>query len=127
VNQDKFPLIWAFSVGAAYVVGLIASALVASWGFTVGFAGGGALVFLNALASMRRLKKTDFTNKFGALTSVMGSFYLRLILLGVCLFALITYTNLDPLGLVAGLSVVPAGLIVLLILIQAANRRPEEA
>ncbi len=41
--------------------------------------------------------------------------------------AFIKFVNVDPVGLVTGLSVVPMGLFVMLVLIYVANRRrPEE-
>jgi hypothetical protein len=57
---------------------------------------------------------------------LLGGFYVRLILLGICLYGFIRFLKVDPVGLVAGLSVVPAGLLVMLVLIHIANRRPEE-
>ena len=57
---------------------------------------------------------------------LLGGFYVRLILLGICLYGLIKFLKVDPVGLVTGLSVVPAGLLVMLALIYIANRRPEE-
>jgi hypothetical protein len=48
------------------------------------------------------------------------------VILGIGLFMLIKYAKVDSLGLVAGLSVVPAGLFIMLFLIYLANRTPEE-
>jgi hypothetical protein len=58
--------------------------------------------------------------------ALLGGFYLRLIFLGLCLFVLVRFTKVDPIGLVTGLSVVPAGLFVMLTLIYISNRRPKE-
>ena len=51
---------------------------------------------------------------------------MRLAILGICLFALIKFLKVNAVGLVAGLSVVPAGILIMLILIYVANRTPEE-
>ena len=88
---------------------------------------GGALVLANLYASARKLKNTSFDNRAGVLASVVGGFYLRLAVLAACLYFLITYIQVDPVGLVAGLSIIPAGMLVMLALIYLANRRPEEA
>ena len=96
--------------------------------FVLAFAVGGALVTANAYWSEPiSLREPDLSHKGRAITSLIGGFYLRLVLIGTCLFVCIKYLGLDPLGLVAGLSVVPPGLAVMLVLTRAANRRPEEA
>jgi len=61
-----------------------------------------------------------------AIISLLAGFYFRLIFIGLCLFVLIKFTKVDPVGLVTGLSVVPAGLFVMLVLIYISNRRPKE-
>jgi hypothetical protein len=109
-----------------YAVGVMSSLLMASSTFTAGFAAGGAVMLINALASMRRIMRADFQHQGAATASLLGGFYLRLTLVGVCLYALIAHAKLDPLGLVAGLSVVPAGLFLMPALIYIANRRPKE-
>jgi MFS family permease len=123
---DKIPGIWFTLSAVAYVLGLVACTLLASYDFLVGFGAGGALVLVNALAATHKIKKTEFTIKAGVMASVMGGFYFRLALLAACLFALIKYMKVDPVGLVTGLSVVPVGLFVMLLMIYVANRRPEE-
>jgi hypothetical protein len=72
------------------------------------------------------VKKAPFPDKGLVMASVLGGFYVRMILLGICLYGLVTIVRVDPVGLVAGLSVVPAGLFVMLMLIFIANRRPRE-
>jgi len=122
----KVPSIWFLLSAVVFVLGLAASALLGSHRFTLGFAAGGALVLLNAWASARKIRKAEFPHRGRVTAALLGGFYVRLILLGICLFGLIRYVNADPLGLVTGLSVVPAGLFLMLILIYIANRRPEE-
>jgi hypothetical protein len=126
MNVQAVPGIWAATSGAVYATGLLVCLILAPFGFAVAFAAGGALVLLNALASARSIKRAPFPHKGPVMASLLGWFYVRLAVLGICLFALIRYSRLDPLGLVAGLSVVPAGLFVMLALIYLANRRPEE-
>jgi len=126
MNFEKVPGVWFVLAGGVYLVGLLLCAILAPYGFTLGFMAGGALVLLNSFASARRIKKADFPHRGRVMASLLGGFYARLALLGACLFGLIRYLNVDPLGLVTGLSVVPAGLFAMLVLIYLANRRPEE-
>lgn len=127
MNAERIPAIWFVLSGVVYLVGLPLCFVVTSLDFTLGFATGGALVLLNAWMSARRVKSADFPNRGRVMASLLGGFYLRLILVGVCLYAFITFMHVDPVGLVTGLSVVPVGLFVMLVLIYVANRRrPEE-
>ncbi len=127
MNFEKIPRIWLFISGAVYLIGLVVCLAFAPSGFAVGFGFGGALVLLNAWFSARKVRQADFPNKSRVIASLVGGFYLRLVLLGACLYAFIKFAQVDPVGLITGLSVVPAGLFVMLILIYVANRRPEEA
>jgi hypothetical protein len=126
MSFEKIPGIWLILSSAMYVLGLAVCIAATSWGFAAGFAGGGALVLINAWASGRKLKKADFPNKGSVMASLIGGFYVRLVLLGICLFGLIKILKVDPIGLATGLTVVPAGLLVMLALIYIANRRPGE-
>lgn len=126
MNVEKLPRVWFVLSGGTYFLGLTGCLVCAPVGFTLGFAAGGALVLMNAWASARKVKKTDFSHRNRVMASLMGGFYLRLVLMGICLFGFIKYLKLDPVGLVTGLSVVPAGLFIMLVLIYIANRRPEE-
>lgn len=126
MNFEKVPGVWLVLSGVVYILGLPACILLASPSFALGFGAGGVLVLLNAWASSRGIKKADFPHKGSVMASILGSFYLRLFLMGICVFGFIRYLKVDPIGLLTGLSVVPAGLFILLILIFIANRRPEE-
>ena len=126
MNFEKIPGIWFIFSGVVFLVGLVVSLFAAGPGFTAGFVTGGLLVLVNAPVSAGRLRRAGFSHKGATMVSVLGGFYLRLILLGVCLYGLIKLIRVDPVGLVAGLSVVPAGLLVMLVLIYVANRRPRE-
>jgi len=123
---EKIPSIWFLLSLAVYIAGLVVALTLTPWSFTGGFAAGGALVLLNAWASAQRLKAAPLPNRGLVMASVMGGFYLRLILLGICLYGLVTIARVDPVGLIAGLSVVPAGLLAMLGVIFVANRRPRE-
>ncbi len=127
MNFDKIPRIWFVLSGVVYVVGLIFCLFFAPQGFTLGFGAGGGLVLANAWASARKVRQSGFLHRGRAMASMLGGFYLRLILLAICLYGAIKFLQVDPVGLVTGLSVVPAGLFVMLILTYVANRRPEEA
>ena len=123
---EKIPGIWFTLSALVYVIGLTISFLWASWSFGVGFLAGGALVLANAWASARKVKQADLAQKGSATVSLLGGFYLRLIVVGLCLYGLVKFAKVDPVGLVIGLSVVPAGLFVMLALTIVANRRPKE-
>ena len=126
MNFEKIPGIWFVLSGLVYLIGLLACIASAPRDFALGFAAGGALVLGNAWVSARRVKKAGFLDKNGVMAVLLGGFYVRLILLGICLYGLIKFLQVDPVGLIIGLSVVPAGLFVMLALIYIANRRPEE-
>ncbi len=126
MDFQKIPKIWFLLSGIVFFAGFIACFAFAPMRFTLGYAAGGSLVLLNAWLSARRIKKSDFLNKGRAMVTMMGGFYLRLVLLAVCLFCLIKFEKVDPVGLITGLSVVPAGLFIMLTLIYISNRRPKE-
>jgi hypothetical protein len=126
MDFERIPGVWFTLSAFVYVVGLLCSLIFAGQTFALGFSIGGALILLNAWAAARKLRKAEFPHKGRVMASVLGGFYMRLILLGICLFGVIKFLKVDPVGLVSGLSVVPAGLFVMLILIYLVNRRPEE-
>jgi len=126
MNIQQLPRILLMLSAAVFVVGLAVSCALASPRFAAGFCAGGALVLINAWVSARKVKGADFPNRGRVMASLVGGFYVRLILLGICLYAMIAVVSVDPIGLVSGLSVVPAGLLVLLALMYVANRRPGE-
>jgi hypothetical protein len=124
---DKIPGIWFAVCGFIYLIGCALCIVLASNAFCLGFVSGGALVLLNLFASARKLRRAHFPNRGSVLASVVGGFYIRLAVIGICLYFLISYLKVDPIGLVLGLSVIPAGIMIVLLLIYIANRRPEEA
>jgi hypothetical protein len=126
MNFEKIPGIFALFASICFILGLVLCALLADLGFTVGFAAGGALMVVNLFFSTNRVKNTGFSSKGAAMASLLGGFYVRLIILSILLFALIRHAEINALGLVAGLSIVPAALIMMIIMIYLANRGPEE-
>jgi len=126
MDFERIPGVWFTLSAFVYVLGLLSSLILAGQTFVLGFSIGGALVLVNAWAAARKLRKAEFPHKGRVLASVLGGFYMRLILLAICLFGIIKFLKVDPVGLVTGLSVVPAGLFVMLVLIYLVNRRPEE-
>jgi hypothetical protein len=108
------------------LAGLVASASLAPSTFTTAYITGAILVLGNSWLSARKLSKASFSERNQAMVSLMGGFYARLAAIGLCLFALIKFVEIDPVGLITGLSVMPAGLIGLLVLIYISNRRPQE-
>lgn len=126
MNYERIPGIWFLFSGTAYLFGLIVCIVLTAWSFGVGFALGGGLVLVNAWSAARKVKSLDFVDRSRSTASLLLGFYGRLILLGVSLYVLIRFVRVDPLGLVTGLSVVPAGLFLMLVMIFIANRSPEE-
>ncbi|MGC8659194.1 MAG: ATP synthase subunit I [Desulfomonilaceae bacterium] len=126
MNFQKIPSIWFLLSGILFLAGFVSCLLLTNIQFTMGYLAGGVLVLSNAWLSAWRIRKSDFFNKSHSFVSLIGGFYFRLFFVGVCLFVLIRFTRIDPVGLVTGLSVVPAGLFVMLMLIHISNRRPKE-
>ncbi|MGC8907460.1 MAG: ATP synthase subunit I [Desulfomonilaceae bacterium] len=126
MNFERVPRIWLGVSAALYAAGALLSVCVAPVHFVLGYVAGGALVLANAWAGGRKVKRSEFRQKGAEIAGFLAHFYARLLLLGVSLFVLIKYAKVDPLGLVTGLSVAPAGLFVMLFLIYLANRTPEE-
>ncbi len=126
MNFSTIPIVWLGLTSGVYLLGLVTAALVASAEFTIGFGAGGALALGNSWASARKVKQADFPDRGRVTASLVGGFYLRLALVGLCLYGFIKILKMNAVGVVAGLSVVPAGLFILLILIYFANRTPKE-
>lgn len=126
MNFERVPAIWLSVCTAVYVGGVLMGLILAPPHFVVGYVAGGALVIVNIWASGRKTRRCEFRQKGAEIATFLAHFYLRLVLLGISLFLLIKYAKISLLGLVAGLSVVPAGLFVMLVLIYLANRTPEE-
>lgn len=126
MNFERVPAIWLGVSGVVYAAGALISVLLAPFNFVMGYITGGALVIANAWAGGRKVRGSEFRQKSAEIAAFLAHFYVRLVILGISLFVLIKYAKVDPLGLVAGLSVVPAALFVMLILIYLANRTPEE-
>ena len=126
MDFQKIPKIWFGLSSLVFFVGLVVSFVFASLQFTLAYSIGAALVLLNSWLSARRVNESSFTNRNAAMVSLMGGFYFRLIAVGFSLFALIKFGNIDPVGLVTGLSVIPAGMMLMLVLIYISNRRPQE-
>ncbi len=124
---DKAPGIWFIVCAVEYVIGLILCWIFASPNVVVGFLAGGALALGNIYLSGRRLRRADFHVKGAALASIMGGFYARLILLGILLYVMLALLHVNPVGLVLGLSIMPAGAPIMVFLIYIVNRNPEEA
>lgn len=126
MNFERVPGIWLGVSATVYLFSLCLAWLIGSGGFVAGFAAGGGLVLFNAWASTRTLRRADFQFRGRATAFILGGFYLRLVLLGICLYLLVKVVGVDPVGLVTGLSVLPAGLVAMLALTYIANRRPRE-
>jgi uncharacterized membrane protein YGL010W len=75
-----------------------------------GIAAGGLLVTLNFQLLARTLKKGFRPPHITSVTSVLIKYYIRFVVTGVIIFFLIMKNFVDPFGLIAGLSVVVASM-----------------
>lgn len=126
MNFERIPGIFATLAALCYIMGLAIFAGLTKFPFLLGFAAGGALVIVNLLLSAKRINQTGFSSKGASMASIVGGFYIRLTVLGICLYLLIKSGRVDPIGLLAGLSIIPGALVMMIIMIYLANRRPEE-
>lgn len=126
MDFQKIPKIWFGTSSVVFLAGLALTLVFAPLRFTLAYIIGAFLVLLNSWLSARKVNQASFSNRNAAMLSLLGGFYFRLIALGISIFALIKFGNIDPVGLVTGLSVIPAGLMLMLLLIYISNRRPQE-
>lgn len=74
--------------------------------FLRGIVCGGILVTLNFHLMARTLRKALTPPHLASLSSVIAKYYVRFIISGIIIFFLISRQWVDPLGLIAGLSIV---------------------
>ncbi|SRR6056297_1055970 len=79
-------------------------------GFIWGIVGGGLLVTVNFHLLARTLKKAFCSPLRPSSALIMVKYYFRFFISGIILYMLISNHLVDPLGLIAGLSVVVASL-----------------
>ena len=92
--------------GFIFLVLLLASQIFMSPYFTLGVAAGGLVILANFHLLSRILKKAFIPERLASPKAVIVKYYLRLLGTGILLYVLISRKWVDPLGLMAGLSVV---------------------
>ena len=92
--------------GFIFLVLLLASQIFMSPYFTLGVAVGGLVILVNFHLLSRILKKAFIPERLASPKAVILKYYLRLLGTGILLYVLISRKWVDPLGLMAGLSVV---------------------
>jgi hypothetical protein len=97
---------WVILAGAT-----LGAALFAPLGFTLGVFGGGVLVTVNFHLLARTLRKALTPPHLASHNVVLAKYYVRFLISGFIIFVLIAGGFVDPLGLVIGLSVVVASII----------------
>ncbi len=97
---------WVLFFGAS-ILGL----LISPPDFAAGIIAGGLIVTINFHLLARTLKKALTPPHLASHTVVLAKYYMRFIASGLIIFILISGNFVHPLGLVAGLSVVVASII----------------
>jgi hypothetical protein len=97
---------WVILIGASF-----SGFIMASPAFARGILFGGLLVTLNFHLLARTLKKALKPPHLASYNLVLAKYYIRLMLSAVIIFALIAWHVVNPLGLVLGLSVLVASII----------------
>lgn len=127
IAPESIPRLWLGVAGALLMVGLgVCLALGLDMRVRSGFLVGAVLVLLNALASARKVRRADFRAQGGTAALLMLDSAFRMAILGVCVYMAVKILGVDPLGLIAGLSVVPVGMLLTPLILVVCNRNPGE-
>lgn len=102
VTRANWVILAAATLGAAFFTPLP---------FTLGVVGGGVLVTVNFHLLARTLRKALTPPHLASHHVVLAKYYMRFLISGLIIFVLIAGGFVDPLGLVIGLSVVVASII----------------
>ncbi len=84
----------------------------ASADFVRGILFGGLLVTINFHLLARTLKKAFTSNHIPSHFKILAKYYIRFFISGVIIFILIASNYVDPLGLIIGLSIVVASMMI---------------
>jgi hypothetical protein len=93
-----------------FAIFIISSFLLFSLDFTKGVIAGGFIVTINFHLLYKTLKKSLTPSKLATHGSVLVKYYIRFIVSGILIFFLINFKIVDPIGLIIGLSVVVASI-----------------
>jgi hypothetical protein len=100
---------------ANWVLLLITSAagsVFTNTGFTIGIMAGGLLVTINFQLTCRTIKKTLTPPHFSSTKSILAKYYVRFLFSVMVIFILISKQYVDPGGLLIGLSIVVASIMI---------------
>lgn len=78
----------------------------------IGIAAGGLIVTINFHLLAKTLKKALTPPHIASAKGVIVKYYIRFIITGIIIFALMASKQVDPIGLIAGLSVVVASMFI---------------
>ena len=93
-----------------FVIASVAAWQLASPGFAKGILFGGLLVTVNFHLLARTLKRSLTPPYLASHNSILAKYYLRFLISGVIIFLLIAGKVVNPVGLILGLSVVVASI-----------------
>jgi hypothetical protein len=94
-------------LGAAAVIGFF----VFSLNVGIGIVAGGLIVSINFHLLSKTLKKALTPPATASITSVLFKYYIRFIITAIIIYFLMITHKVDPLGLIVGLSIVVASMI----------------
>lgn len=110
--------VYGFVVRANWVLlaaGALLAGLFAPGAFFWGVLAGGLLVTVNFTLLARTLKKALDPDQLTGYSSVLAKYYIRFVVSGLIIIALLATRAVDPVGLIVGLSVVVASIMAALV------------
>lgn len=110
--------VYGFVVRSNWVllaVGALLAGLFATGPFFWGVLAGGLLVTVNFTLLARTLKKALDPGQLSGYSSVLAKYYIRFVISGLIIIALLATRAVDPVGLIVGLSVVVASIMAALV------------
>ena len=111
IQQRLFKFV-TFTNWLLFIGGSLLAWVMAPPAFARGILFGGLIVTVGFHLLYRTLKKAFRVPRRASFPGVMSRYYLRLVVTGIIIFFLISRNIVDPLGLLVGLSVVVASIIV---------------
>ena len=108
-SQTTERRVYGFVVRANWILlaaGALCAGLLAPGRFFWGVLLGGLLVTVNFTLLARTLKKALDPSQLSGYSSVLAKYYLRFVVSGIIIIALLATRAVDPVGLIVGLSVV---------------------
>lgn len=94
------------------LVASVSGAMIAKSDFTLGIITGGLIVTINFHLMYRMLNKTFARPRLPSTRSVIAKYYIRFVLSVIIIFVIVSKNYVDPGGLLIGLSVVVASIMI---------------